>query len=114
MAKSDFDADKRRQGYPAKKKVKKFDPNRNHASLENEIMKLEEEKADLKVRLDEKTQLVFELENALKSERAMTEMTQEELKKIKEKALATRIMNMAGVVIGIIGIIIIVANNVTM
>lgn len=105
MTKAEFDADRRRRSYPVKKKGKKFNPGHDHITLENEIMKLENEKAELRARLEEKTQLCIDLENAIKSERAMTEMVQKELGERRKTARITYVLSAVGVVIGIIGLV---------
>lgn len=105
MAKAEMEANKRRQGYPAKKqKGKKFHPEHNQTHLENEIIRLENENEELKESLGEKNQLCAELNEAYRSEKAINELNKKELEDVKKTIWTARITAVVGVILGLIGL----------
>ena len=87
MAKADTEVGKRQRGYPAKKqKGKKYHPGQDRASLENEIIKLEDENRELKTLLEEERQLRKEINEAYQFEKTRIEPLKKENKSLKDEA----------------------------
>ena len=105
MTKADTEVGKRQKGYPAKKqKGKKFHPRQDRVSLENEIIRLEDENRELKTLLEEEKQLRKEINETYQSEKVRIESTKKELAKIQSDFKTARITAITGFIIAIISL----------